>query len=199
MPPKSHLANTKEAGKTATIAFGPAKGALRGSAAHRGTGKGQVDWLVQPLTSRIADFEGKRFGRLVVLGRSNRTKKGVLQWRCRCDCGTETCVVASNLTSGNTQSCGCLHSERTTESNRLDITGRVFGRLTVISYDRSVAGKTWWNCRCTCGVLKSISSNHLNMGPTTAKQFDIVNRVVPLKRLIQSHPRAPVHQTAEQP
>lgn len=28
-------------------------------------------------------------------------------WRCKCDCGNETIVPSSRLTSGNTKSCGC--------------------------------------------------------------------------------------------
>lgn len=49
---------------------------------------------------------GQRFGRLVVteiIG--GRTR------RCQCDCGHETIVERCNLTSGNTQSCGCLRAE----------------------------------------------------------------------------------------
>lgn len=29
-------------------------------------------------------------------------------WLCKCDCGQSTIVEASNLTTGNTKSCGCL-------------------------------------------------------------------------------------------
>lgn len=61
---------------------------------------------------------GKRFGRLVVLGRSKNSKSNKTQWRCRCDCGKEVVVVGSNLRSGNTLSCGCLHKERLAEINK---------------------------------------------------------------------------------
>ena len=49
---------------------------------------------------------GQRFGRLVV----TEIISGRLR-RCLCDCGTETTVARCNLTSGNTQSCGCLRRE----------------------------------------------------------------------------------------
>lgn len=44
----------------------------------------------------------------------------------------------------------------------IDLTGKTFNRLTVIS----VAGKTdsgnyKWECRCDCGVVKIVSSDHL--------------------------------------
>ena len=46
--------------------------------------------------------QGQRFGRLVAL----HTENG--KWRCLCDCGAQKLVFSENLTSGNTQSCGCL-------------------------------------------------------------------------------------------
>jgi hypothetical protein len=55
------------------------------------------------------DLTGRRFGKLVVLGRIGKN----CQWRCRCDCGQETTTLTGNLVSGQTQSCGCLQRERT--------------------------------------------------------------------------------------
>ena len=50
-------------------------------------------------------FENTRFGRLTVIA-------DVLGgWLCECDCGQETIVTGTNLRSGNTASCGCLHRE----------------------------------------------------------------------------------------
>lgn len=60
------------------------------------------------------DLAGQRFGRLTVLGIAAPPagrKRTVYQWRCRCDCGTETIVSVNALTTGNTQSCGCLQRE----------------------------------------------------------------------------------------
>lgn len=34
-----------------------------------------------------------------------------LYWPCKCDCGTERMVAATNLRSGKSQSCGCLRTE----------------------------------------------------------------------------------------
>lgn len=57
---------------------------------------------------RLIDRAGQRFGKLLVLDRygTNRLKK--VMWRCRCDCGNEVCVVAGDLVTGNTSSCGCV-------------------------------------------------------------------------------------------
>ena len=36
---------------------------------------------------------------------------------CRCDCGREKAIMRGSLTNGLTQSCGCLHIERTIKAN----------------------------------------------------------------------------------
>ena len=57
------------------------------------------------------EFIGKRFGRLIVLeDTGRRTKHRRVIWNCKCDCGTLLEVSSGNLSSGNTQSCGCLVS-----------------------------------------------------------------------------------------
>ena len=56
------------------------------------------------------DLTGQRFGALTVKKRCENFKytsgTEVVQWLCQCDCGKETKVLAVNLTTGNTQSCG---------------------------------------------------------------------------------------------
>lgn len=62
--------------------------------------------------------EGDVFGRLTVLRRAGYRQyasgKAVV-WMCRCECGAEKEFVASNLTKGDAQSCGCLHVEQLVE------------------------------------------------------------------------------------
>lgn len=53
----------------------------------------------------LADLSGRRFGRLTVLGRSDRNDG---RWVARCDCGAETRVPRTRLETGGTRSCGCL-------------------------------------------------------------------------------------------
>lgn len=66
-------------------------------------------------------YIGKRFGRLTVIdyaGTAKELGKTGKQnyWKCVCDCGKETIVGQTELQTGETQSCGCLHKDRMLES-----------------------------------------------------------------------------------
>lgn len=63
-----------------------------------------------PLASRAHDLEGQRFARLTVVRRVDNAGK-LARWLCRCDCGTERIVYATNLVHGKTKSCGCISKE----------------------------------------------------------------------------------------
>lgn len=54
------------------------------------------------------DLTGRVFKRLTVL---SRVAGNNYVYLCRCECGAETKVQASNLRSGATRSCGCLNPE----------------------------------------------------------------------------------------
>lgn len=65
---------------------------------------------------------GERFGRLVLVERTENDKHNHPRWLCVCDCGRETVVDPANLTRADgkgTQSCGCLHKERVRSKNPL--------------------------------------------------------------------------------
>lgn len=74
----------------------------------------------------LIDLTGKFFGRWFVIerGESHITPSGQSKtmWLCRCTCGTERYVDACNLTSGASQSCGCLQKD----SVGIDLTKRVY-------------------------------------------------------------------------
>ena len=60
------------------------------------------------------DIVGQRFGRYLVTAKSDKRTKAMKQMvLCKCDCGTEREVVAGNLRSGLTTSCGCWKNEKT--------------------------------------------------------------------------------------
>lgn len=68
-------------------------------------------------TSKIKnDLTGRRFGKLLVLERSEDIikpdGKPIIQYKCVCDCGNETIVRYSSLVGNRTVSCGCYHKEQ---------------------------------------------------------------------------------------
>ena len=51
----------------------------------------------------------------------------------------------------------------------IDLTGKTFGRLTVIRRDGSDKdGKAVWHCVCTCGTEKGVRGKHLRSGAVTS-------------------------------
>lgn len=63
-----------------------------------------------------------------------------------------------------------------------DLTGQRFGRLTVIGIDDRGTRKTYWNCLCDCGTIKSVRSDSLQNGAIRScgclkKEQDAVNLV----------------------
>lgn len=104
---------------------------------------------------------------LVVNGIYDRDKSKRLRYLCTCDCGNTCVVKADNLRSGHTKSCGCLRSKPS--SRRIDLSGRRFGHLTAISFNRSnEAGTTLWDCVCDCGNKIIVSYNNLISGNTSS-------------------------------
>lgn len=63
------------------------------------------------------DLSGERYGRLLIIKRVGTKHRSPL-WLCECECGNTTQVNTRSLRSGNTSSCGCIHSEQLAERNR---------------------------------------------------------------------------------
>lgn len=57
------------------------------------------------------ELAGQRFGRLLVIERTETVGSGGFLWRCRCDCGEYCDVSGGSLVDGSTKSCGCLKLE----------------------------------------------------------------------------------------
>lgn len=65
----------------------------------------------------FVDKSGQHFGRLKVIKRVG-TKCGSPLWECKCECGNTINVNSRSLSSGNTKSCGCIHSEQLKKRNK---------------------------------------------------------------------------------
>lgn len=116
------------------------------------------------------DITNQRFGRLVALYPTEERQGGKIIWLCKCDCGNEVKVPIDRLTGKNTQSCGCLSKEKTSERFSIDLTGQTFGKLTVIKRDNTKNYKrVRWLCKCSCGnsELESVDGYYLRSGEKT--------------------------------
>jgi hypothetical protein len=71
------------------------------------------------LRNRLDDLTGRSFGRLTVLARCGQNRHGHTQWLCDCTCGNIEVATGANLKIGNTQSCGCYHSEIAAQTQQL--------------------------------------------------------------------------------
>ena len=70
---------------------------------------------------RTPDLVGKKFGRLQVLAKDEERKNSHdIYWLCRCDCGKLVTLRKDHFAYkySHQKSCGCLHSESSSERMR---------------------------------------------------------------------------------
>lgn len=112
----------------------------------------------------MEDITGKVYGRLTVTGRAPDRKKR-RYWECVCTCGTKKIVSETHLKQGHTRSCGCLVRE-SGRHRASDLTGRTFGRLTVLKRVGSGKDGAKWLCQCDCGKQMLTYTERLTSGHT---------------------------------
>ena len=115
------------------------------------------------------DLAGKRFGNLEVIERSKNNKRGNTQWLCKCDCGKTVVVDGYGLSHGRNTTCGCaINKKGVPSAKRSDYAGVRFGKLTVIrlSEKRGANGTLYWECKCDCGSVVTVSRSNLALGHT---------------------------------
>ena len=143
--------------------------------------------------SKPKNLTGQRFRKLVVLEMTYEQGKRGVRAKCHCDCGKDVIILASNLKSGNTSTCGCGASRKTDyaekklqriqrqtstrisnrkrrDENNGSIVGLRFGRLVVQdSAGRDLRGKDrLYRCICDCGSTCIVRSSSLMRGDTTS-------------------------------
>lgn len=97
---------------------------------------------------------GERFGKLTVIKEAERKPDKRRQWLCKCDCGNETTLTTTALTSGNTRSCGCMRTK--------DLVGKRFGKLVVLEKtNRKKYKRFLWKCKCDCGNIFYLNTTEL--------------------------------------
>lgn len=111
---------------------------------------------------------GMKFERWTVLDHIIRTPKGERKYLCVCDCGTERYVLERSLLYGGSKSCGCLQKESVAAAISPDLTGQVFGELTVLQRaENPKARGTVWVCQCACGSEYEVQGTLLTTGRRT--------------------------------
>ncbi len=110
----------------------------------------------------LKNLKGKQFGRLIVVEQDGWyitpcTNGRTALWKCLCSCGNYKTVRSNHLTGGTTMSCGCLR-----RTHRLiDLSGKVYGKLSVVSFAGTDRYGAWWHCECSCGKRLNVSSRSL--------------------------------------
>ena len=61
------------------------------------------------------NLQGERFGKWVVINKSEQKLHGKTAWLCKCDCGTVRNVTQNNLVSKVSTNCGCVRKQRLSE------------------------------------------------------------------------------------
>lgn len=119
---------------------------------------------------RAEDLTGKRFGKLTVLNRSEKTGSNrTVYWDCICDCGNTRTVDSTSLRNETVTACyECIKKQKVPVYGLpgpiKDLTNQKFNFLTVLELvkdQRDNAGRAIWKCQCDCGNICYVSSNKL--------------------------------------
>lgn len=67
------------------------------------------------------DITGQKSGRLTAIRYYGKSKSGHSMWECLCECGGISIAPISSLTRKLTQSCGCLHREKSSKNGKANV------------------------------------------------------------------------------
>jgi hypothetical protein len=108
--------------------------------------------------SKRLDLINQKFGKLLVLHKTENPKNQSKRtfWLCKCDCGEESIVSTTDLSSGKTTQCWKCAHEATGKHKRINLIGNRYGKLVVKDMiygekDKSGKQRTYCNCLCDCG------------------------------------------------
>lgn len=104
---------------------------------------------------QFIDYTSRKIGRVQVLKCIARNPS---RWRCKCDCGEEFNCLWRSFVRGETFECKKCMMER---RRGIDLTGRKFGRWTVLEKQLDGNNKTVWKVLCDCGNYGLVATNAL--------------------------------------
>lgn len=130
-----------------------------------------------PFCSKTSIKIGQKYGYLTVLSRDfNYKKENNIQSKrayflYECECGNKIIKDSQSLSHKKDINCGCKTKDKllqSAEEKILDLTGKKFGLLTVISRnkEKSSPGQIFWNTKCDCGNNFIVCGKHLKQGRT---------------------------------
>lgn len=142
------------------------------------------------------DLTGQKFNHLTVVKRGEDyippSGKAQPTWWCICDCQLELpeaerqfkMINQNHLILGRIKSCGCNKFRE--HPNFIDLTGRVFGKFTVVKQVNKplncTTRGTYWLCQCECGNTRIYRAadinrqNALSCGECSKNIFDVTNK-----------------------
>lgn len=135
----------------------------------------EINLLEENTAPAKKNLIGQKFSRLTVIKRGpDYISPGghkSSQWWCICNCPAHNIILAriSNLTTGNTKSCGCWNIEQSTKriqavgkTMMADLTNQQFTDLLALEpTDERKNGSVIWKCQCSCGKIHYVSAHDL--------------------------------------
>lgn len=133
----------------------------------------EVRQHIKKLSKNAEDLTGNQYGDWTVDSFSHVEKTARSRnymWNVTCVCGKKSVVSASNLKvkSKGPKGCGCKVKRYT------DLTGKTFSEWIVQDLDRidrypnyntgNDQTTVFWNCKCSCGVERSVAAYNLTRG-----------------------------------
>lgn len=84
---------------------------------------------------RRKDLLGQKFGLLTVVDLSDKVAPATGRlWKCECECGNIAYVPSNRLTTGHTQSCGCLRASLLAQKRLASVEARYEPKTDCIMY-----------------------------------------------------------------
>ena len=134
---------------------------------------------------KFIDITGHCYGRWTVLGFTRKNRTGMSYWRCRCECGTTKDVLAAQLRSGGSQSCGCLQRlgiiapKSTRHGMSRHPTYRVWAEMLSRCRNPKNAGYVWYGGRGikVCDRWADFALFWQDMGPAWRRGLSLERRL----------------------
>ena len=101
---------------------------------------------------KVDEMIGQKFGLLTVLEKSENyifpNGDSVIAYVCKCDCGNKKIVPKRSLKNGNTQSCGCIHTEIVRKLGKSNIKHNTYDFSNDYGIGYTVEGKIFFFDKC---------------------------------------------------